>query len=75
MTAVEEYTKYILNLITDSIDNDLSLQWLKDKIELETSLEYIEMEKQQIVDAYRKGFISDDIKLAGDYYNETFKSE
>ena len=29
-------------------------------------------EKQQIGDAYRRGFISDDIKLADDYYNETF---
>jgi hypothetical protein len=29
--------------------------------------------KQQIIDAYRKGFISDDIKLADDYYNETYK--
>jgi hypothetical protein len=32
-----------------------------------------EIEKQQIIDAYRKGFNSDDIKLASDYYNETFK--
>ena len=29
-------------------------------------------EKQQIGDAYRRGFISDDIKLADDYYTETF---
>jgi len=32
-----------------------------------------EMEKQHIIDAYRKGFISDDIKLASDYYNETYE--
>lgn len=31
-----------------------------------------ELEKQQIIDAYRTGFLSEDIKLAGDYYNETF---
>ena len=31
--------------------------------------------KQQIIDAYRKGFISDDIKLADDYYNENFNKE
>ena len=31
-----------------------------------------QMEKEQIGDAYRRGFISDDIKLADDYYNETF---
>ena len=33
------------------------------------------MEKEQIIDAYRKGFISDDIKLADDYYNENFNKE
>ena len=31
-----------------------------------------QMDKKQITDAYRRGFISDDIKLADDYYNETF---
>ena len=31
--------------------------------------------KQQIIDAYRKGFMSDDIKLADDYYNENFNKE
>ena len=30
------------------------------------------MHKEEIGDAYRRGFISDDIKLADDYYNETF---
>ena len=30
------------------------------------------MHKEEIQDAYRRGFISDDIKLADDYYNETF---
>jgi hypothetical protein len=30
------------------------------------------MEKEQIIDTYRKGFMSDDIKLADDYYNETY---
>ena len=34
-----------------------------------------QMEKEQIQDAYRRGFISDDIKLADDYYNETFGGE
>ena len=32
-----------------------------------------QMEKEQITDAYRRGFISDDIKLADDYYTETFE--
>lgn len=34
-----------------------------------------QMEKEQIVNAYRRGFISDDIKLADDYYNETYKNK
>ena len=33
----------------------------------------LEMEKEQIVNAYRRGFISDDIKLADDYYNDESK--
>ena len=33
------------------------------------------MEKEQIIDTYRKGFMSDDIKLADDYYNEQFKQD
>jgi hypothetical protein len=33
------------------------------------------MHKEEIIDAYRRGFISDDIKLADDYYNETFGGE
>lgn len=78
-TAAKEYTKNILNLITDAMDNDLSLQWLKDKIEVETSLEYVEKEKKQIIDAYSKGCYSetggyDDIE-AEQYYNETFKQD
>ena len=35
----------------------------------------IEMEKQQMKNAYKKCILSDDIKLFDDYYNETFKSE
>jgi hypothetical protein len=31
-----------------------------------------EIEKQQIIDAYKKGFLSDDIKLADDFYRETY---
>jgi hypothetical protein len=30
------------------------------------------MEKEQIVNSYRRGCMSDDIKFADDYYNETF---
>jgi hypothetical protein len=38
-------------------------------------LEAKAMHKEEIQDAYRRGFISDDIKLADDYYNETFGGE
>jgi hypothetical protein len=41
--------------------------------EIQESLErHKHFEKQQIGDAYKRGFISDDIKLADDYYTETF---
>jgi hypothetical protein len=30
------------------------------------------MEKEQIVNSYRRGCMSDDIKFADDYYNETY---
>jgi hypothetical protein len=31
-----------------------------------------QMEKEQIVNSYRRGCMSDDIKFADDYYNETY---
>jgi hypothetical protein len=31
-----------------------------------------EIEKKQIIDAYRTGFLSDDIKLASEYFKEKF---
>ena len=61
MTAVQ-WLVYQLNLSSDG--------WMGDLIN-----QAKQMEKEQIVNAYRRGFISDDIKLADDYYNETFKSE
>jgi hypothetical protein len=36
--------------------------------------DYKEKEKQQIIEAYRTGFLSDDIKLASDYYTETYNN-
>lgn len=80
-TAIQEYTKDIFNLITDAMDNDLSLQWLKDKIELEISLEYVEKEKQQIIDAVTYGqnnytfTTNDDKRIAENYYYNTFKQD
>lgn len=60
-----------------------AVAWIVEQLRMQTPLytkeEIIsiakEMEKEQIIDAYRKGFISDDIKLAEDYYNDKFKSE
>jgi hypothetical protein len=62
--------------------NLTTVEWLIEEIEKLTGLQYLdeedcvikakEMEKQQIIDAYRTGFLSEDIKLAGDYYNEKF---
>jgi hypothetical protein len=64
------------------MDNDLSLQWLKDKIEDEISLEYSEKEKQQIIDAYGQPrvYFDDDFKQMDEingeqYYNLTFKQD
>ena len=83
-SALKEYTETILSIITDAMDNDLSLQWLKDKIEDEISLEYVEKEKQQIIDAYKQGvddWVVEDIsikvknKTSERYYNETYKQD
>mgnify|MGYP001597489234 CR=1 FL=1 len=35
----------------------------------------LKKEKQVITEAYRNGFLSDDIKLASEYYNENFKTK
>ena len=83
-SAVKEYTETILSIITDAMDNDLSLQWLKDKIEGEISLMYAEKEEQQIIDAYRQGvedWSIDDFStktkntISERYFNETFKHD
>ena len=47
-TTIEEYTETILNIITDAMDNDLSFQWLKDKIEIDLKNDFIEIEKEQL---------------------------
>ena len=70
--------------------NKTAVEWLYDKIKHgitkkqfdEFILEAKEMEKQQIIDAYGVGYLTD-FKLNSDYttqtpeqyYNETFKSE
>jgi hypothetical protein len=45
-----------------------------DKIDLMAFEQSKEMEKKQIIEAYRTGFLSDDIKLASDYYTETYNN-
>ena len=60
-----------------------SIEWLENQLKERYSLMNSEplfeqakaMRKEEIEDAYRRGFISDDIKLADDYYNETFNNE
>ena len=57
-----------------------SIEWLENQLKERYSLMNSEplfeqakaMHKEEMKDAYRRGFISDDIKLADDYYNETF---
>jgi hypothetical protein len=75
-SALKEYTETILSIITDAMDNDLSLQWLKDKIEDEISLEYSEKEKQQIIDAFDGFPLSTRNSQNGEeYYTETYKQD
>ena len=76
-SAVKEYTETILSIITDAMDNDLSLQWLKDKIKDEISLEYVEKEKQQIINATcLNDYVNEDDKQIGErYYKEAFKQD
>lgn len=75
-SALKEYTETILSIITDAMDNDLSLQWLKDKIEDEISLEYSEKEKQQIIDAF-DGFPlrTRNSQNGEEYYSKTYKQD
>jgi hypothetical protein len=65
-TAVEWLSEQI-----NGLDTAVSLNYFKQKVE-----QAKEMEKQQIIDAYREaitnGFYDED---AEQYYNETFKSE
>jgi hypothetical protein len=55
---------------------ELLEQQLKERYSLMNSEPLFEqakqMEKEQIVNSYRRGCMSDDIKFADDYYNETY---
>jgi hypothetical protein len=72
MTVVTEILEHCKKLISEGhqIDTQGLVHWIEDKL--------LEMEKQQIIDACKKGYGSTAIfrnELAEQYYNETFKSE
>ena len=81
MTAVKWLNDEILGLDVEFDVNLISREnyWIKRKEIIEQAKE---MEKQQIIDAYGVGYLTD-FKLNSDYttqtpeqyYNETFKSE
>jgi hypothetical protein len=64
-TAVE-WLGLELNMIFHDITSEL---WEKVELKFQQAKQ---MEKEQIVDSYRRGCMSDDIKFADDYYNETY---
>jgi len=70
-TAVEWQFEQLFNSFEKFNNGECTFnEFLKRNLEIREQAK--EMEKQQIIDAYRTGFLSEDIKLAGDYYNETF---
>ena len=66
MTAVEFLAKQALNYLNDEQENDL----------IKVIQQALEMEKQQIVKAYKDGVTClpfDDKDVGEQYYNETYK--
>lgn len=58
-----------------------AIEWLIDELDYETISKFNfkleqakEMEKEQIMNAWAKGVISDNNMTAEDYYNKTFKN-
>ena len=73
------------NLKRNNMKQVTAVEWLQEAISKKLNNElgpyFIDlfdnakaMEKEQIIDTYRKGFMSDDIKLADDYYNKIYKT-
>ena len=66
MTAVEFLAKQALNYLNDEQENNL----------IKVIQQALEMEKQQIIDAYKKGYIfgmQNRNSKPEEYYNETYK--
>ena len=66
---------YALNQIEDEQIRNVSKNVFKKTINTIISRidnQLLELEKQQIIDAYRTGFLSDDIKLDSEYFKEKF---
>ncbi len=66
-TAVTEILEHCKELISEGyqIDTQGLVHWIEDTL--------LEMEKEQIIDAYETSHIS--MMTSEQYYNETFKSE
>jgi hypothetical protein len=67
-TAVEQLINEMKSLLDQPYVNPKNA--LNDCINL--AYNKLQMEKEQIVNSYRRGCMSDDIKFADDYYNETY---
>ena len=74
MTVVELFTESIINIINDAQDNDLNIEFIRDKISIDFKDEFMEIEKIQIMNAWND-VGTDGVTTAEQYYNETFKSE
>lgn len=74
-TAVKLFTESIIDLIQDAQDNDLSFDFIKNKISIYFEDEFLEKEKQQIIEAYMRGsdFNNPTSNDARVYYNHKFK--
>lgn len=73
MTAVTELLTHCKKMISEGhqIDTQGLVHWIEDKL--------LDLEKQQIIDAFNKGFITDQWdkskeNKAEQYYNEIFKN-
>jgi hypothetical protein len=65
-TSVEWLENELIKRFKRSKIHYTDSEWCFDMIK-KLSKQAKELEKQQIIDAYRKGFNSDDIKLASDF--------
>ena len=77
-TAVEWYSDKLLEIIGESVNSFTTEQTLANHYALKQAKE---MEKEQIIEAFDRGLITDNVyygyddKKAEKFYNKTFKSE